>query len=82
MKSESKTTAEHLDEIRRIVKWTLWKIATDPKQRAHVRADCEFLSSDDAWVAQVVGQFAANHLKEPSVEYTAFLALTGEDDGS
>lgn len=71
-----RTTAEELDYIRKIVSWTLWKVATDVvEMRSQTRADVEELFKDKSRVANIVGEFAANIVNKSAhtMDYRAFL---------
>ena len=73
--SQQLTTAEQLDEYRRLVSWVLWKLSTDDREVSRqTRIDTEFLFSDPSWVSKVVGAFAANHAgKNNTKEWSAFV---------
>lgn len=63
--SQQRTTAEELEHMRRLVSWTLWKMANDDVYvHAQGRADAQDLFHDRNWIANVVGQYAANHYSE------------------
>lgn len=71
--SHQQTTAEQLGELRKIVSWVLWKVATDDPESdipfrgysigeiSCIQSHAEELFKDPAWVSNVVGGFAANH---------------------
>ena len=75
------SSAEELQQMRRLVAWTLWKMGTDVVNvHAQGRADAEDLFRDKAWQANVVGEFAANHISEDdTIDWAAFCAAWGED---
>ena len=86
------SSAEQLDQMRRIVAWTLWKVATsDPEsdepfrgysvgEHGTIQGHAEALFKDKVWQANVVGEFAANHLSEDdTIDWAAFCAAWGED---
>ena len=90
MGNGSKTTAEQLVEINRIVRWTLWKIATDDPDEFEldndnhgeysegsmqlIQSHAAALFQSPAWVADVVGKFAASHLAgKDTTEWAGFM---------
>ena len=84
---ERLTTAEQLENLRRLVSWTLWKIATsDPESdepfRGYsvgeigvIQGHAEALFRDANWIANVTGEYAANHLsRDDTIDWAAFKA--------
>ena len=56
------TTAEQLEQWRRLTRWVLWKMATDSVEvSAEARAAAQRLFNDTGWVGNTVGRFAANY---------------------
>lgn len=80
MNQQQLTTAEQLEEYGRLVRWVLWKLATDDREVSRqTRIDTEYLFSDHGWVSKVVGGFAAHHVsKEDTVEWAAFKKMVEE----
>lgn len=89
--SQQLTTAEQLNEYRKLVSWVLWKVATtDPEcdipwrgysigEIACIQGHAEELFADMGWVSAVVGGFAANHAgKNNKAEWAAFTKMLEE----
>lgn len=87
--------AEKLTDYMRIVKWTLWCIAThkgidqderEPTPEEEIAArNAQALFTDAAWTANVTAQFAINHSAHSStdqdIDYLAFLGLAKAQEG-
>ncbi len=59
--TETLTTAEQLTQWNTLGKWLLWKMATDSINVSRdARIQAEELFKDPSWIANVVGEFAAN----------------------
>ncbi len=81
------TTAEQLTEIRRIIKYTLWCLSTEPPEAdgpfAHYSADqikmvqslAQELFCNDHWCSNVVGKYAVLERSPDLAEFEALLVL-------
>lgn len=70
------TSAEQLEEIRRIVKYTLWRIATDTDAPEQAQMHAQQTFSDGGAVAEIVGRYAANHTGGGmDIDFAAFSGL-------
>lgn len=77
-----RSTADRLREMNHLVKWVLWKMATDVVNvHAQGRADAQELFSDPNWVANVVGEYVANDPHAPpfTPDWKTFLESLSDD---
>ena len=79
-RKDARTSAEEMQMMRKLVRWTLWRMATDVVEVRDVgRKDAEDLFRNSDWVAKTIGRFVSNHYSEDdTVEWAAFVALLEE----